>query len=62
MTFWELFCAVGAGVVMLVMYTWFVIDVAATVAIKRITQEIDESMDRDLVDELDDMVRGSRDS
>jgi hypothetical protein len=50
----ELLGLLACGVAMLAMYTWFVIDVAATVAVKRVEDAVNAWKDE--VDDLDNMM------
>lgn len=59
MSNWEWCYLISSGIVLLVMYTWCVIDIAATTALRRleamIIADAAEEEDSDIVNELDRM-------
>lgn len=55
---------IATGAVLFGLYTWWLIEVAATVAIRRIERSLQDSMpddEADIVNRLDRMWRGERD-
>lgn len=63
---WEWLYLIANGIAVLALYTWCVIDIAATVAIRRFEAMIGTNADAaeeddDMVDELNRMWRGKRD-